>query len=291
MTLDMSSKRVVSSSFDYEWKCLGCGQHGVSEAFKIRSIANSSCSKQAVILADQSFPAVLPAMGEKLCLKIVLVENAAISELVDEFLRLLGNRRVPKGSVILLFSASHLADVGVSAYAEQLVEASEWLREKLGRETLVAPLPPVLLGGCTDPSLVRSLFKLFTLSDSYYRGMEGYLEESTISALAAIKYLGTESKANWEERRIILPCRDKGKQAWSSGGKDSRAMPCSIRPLTVSMEIRVIGNIIKEIRSKLALDLDPTPRHERTVGAQSRPKKKTQYVVVGSSNARRTSKA
>jgi hypothetical protein len=94
----------------------------------------------------------------------------------------------------LLFSASHLADVEVSAYAEQLVEASGQLGEKLGRETLVAPLPPVLLGDCTDPSLVRSLFELVTWSDSYYRGMEGYLEESTISALAAIKYLGTDSK-------------------------------------------------------------------------------------------------
>jgi hypothetical protein len=57
------------------------------------------------------------------------------------------------------------------------------------------------------------------------------------------------------------------------------------------MEKKLIGNIINEIRSKLALDLDPTPCHERAVGAQSRPKKKTQYVVVGSSNARRTSKA
>jgi hypothetical protein len=121
--------------------------------------------------------------------------------------------------------------------------------------------------------------------------MEGYLEESTLSALATIKYLGTDSKEHWEERRIPLPYRDKGKQAWSSGGKDSRAMPCSVKPLTVSMETRLIGSIIKDIRSKLALDLDPTPCHERTVGAQSRPKKKTQYLVVGSSNARRTSKA
>jgi hypothetical protein len=66
-----------------------------------------------------------------------------------EFLRLLGNRRVPKGSIIMIYSASHLADVGVAAYAEHLVEASEQLNEKLGKETLVAPLPPVLLGGCT----------------------------------------------------------------------------------------------------------------------------------------------
>jgi hypothetical protein len=224
-------------------------------------------------------------------LKIILVENADLNELVDEFLRLLGNRRVPKGSVIMLFSASHLANVGVAEYAEQLIEASKRLKDKLGKETLVAPLPPVLLGGCNDPSLVRSLYELIVWSDSYYRGMEGYLEESTISALATIKYLGTDNREDWEERRIALPCKEGGKQAWSSGGKDSRAMPCSVRPLTVSLEKKVIGNIINEIRSKLALDLDPTPCHERTVGAQSKPKKKTQYVVVGSSNARRTSKA
>jgi hypothetical protein len=94
----------------------------------------------------------------------------------------------------------------------------------------------------------------------------------------------------WEGRRITLPCKEKGKQAWFSGGKDSRAMPCTVRPLTISTEKRIISLIIGEIRSKLALDLDPTPCFERVVGTQSGPKKKTEYIVVGSSNARRTAK-
>jgi uncharacterized membrane protein YgcG len=180
--------------------------------------------------------------------------------------------------------------VGVAAYAEMLVEAISQIKTKLGKETLVAPLPPLLLGGCTDAGTVRSIFELITWSDSYFSGTEGYLEESTISSLGTIKYLGSGSSRDWEGRRVTLPCKEKGKQAWSSGGNDSRAMPCSVRPLTASTEKRIICKIIAEIRSKLALDLDPTPTFDRVVGAQSRPKKRTEYIVVGSSNARRTSK-
>jgi hypothetical protein len=209
LTLDLSSKKVISTSFNYEWKCLNCGPHGGSEAFKVRGVADSSGHRQAVILADQSFPAVLPAGGEKLCMKVILVENGSITELVEEFFRLLGNRRVPKGSVILIFSASCLGDVGVAAYAEMLVEAISQIKTKLGKETLVAPLPPLLLGGCTDAGTVRSIFELITWSDSYFSGTEGYLEESTISSLGTIKYLGSGSSRDWEGRRVTLPCKEK----------------------------------------------------------------------------------
>jgi hypothetical protein len=73
-----------------------------------RQHGHNSNLPQAIILADQSVLDTIPSTTNKQCLKIpvLIVENGTLKELTDEFLRLLGNRRVPKGSNVLLCSAS-----------------------------------------------------------------------------------------------------------------------------------------------------------------------------------------
>jgi hypothetical protein len=85
LQLAISTKRIVCTSFDRDWKCLRCGTHGQEPAFKIRGVANSNSPRQAVILADQTFPAYLPAEGQAKCLKIILLENGSTPDLIDEF--------------------------------------------------------------------------------------------------------------------------------------------------------------------------------------------------------------
>jgi hypothetical protein len=86
-----------------------------------------------------------------------------------------------------------------------------------------------------------------------------------------------------EERRMRLPVRTTAaaKKVWSSGGKDSRAMPTKIRPLTSDDEKNLVSQLITELRVKLALDLDPTPTYERGVGLQSRAKVRVDYLIIG----------
>jgi hypothetical protein len=48
--------------------------------------ADSSCSKQVIVIADQSFPAVLPVSGQEGCLKIILVENGSLDSRGSRFL-------------------------------------------------------------------------------------------------------------------------------------------------------------------------------------------------------------
>jgi hypothetical protein len=144
LQLNFSSKRIVCTSFDKEWKCLRCGGHGQEPAFKIRGAANSSSPMQVVVLADQTFPAILPADGQARCMQIILVENGSIPDIIDEFQKQLGNRRVPPGSVLLIFSASHLLNVGLAQYAADLVEGIKLIEGKLGKETIVQPLPSSL---------------------------------------------------------------------------------------------------------------------------------------------------
>jgi hypothetical protein len=49
----------------------------------------------------------------------------------------------------------------------------------------------------------------------------------------------------------------------------------------------IITTMISEMSQRLALDLDPSPSIERGLGIQSMPKRKIEYLMVGSSNATR----
>jgi hypothetical protein len=75
-------------------------------------------------------------MGEQECLRILLVENGSVLDLVEAFLRKLGNRRVPAGSVILLFSASFLQQAGLELYTAELVQAEARIHAVIGKETI-----------------------------------------------------------------------------------------------------------------------------------------------------------
>jgi hypothetical protein len=54
LQLDMTNKHIVSTSFTADWKCLRCPQHSGEPALKMRGAADSSCSKQVIVVADQS---------------------------------------------------------------------------------------------------------------------------------------------------------------------------------------------------------------------------------------------
>jgi hypothetical protein len=129
LNMALNAWKIISTSFDMDWTCLSCGQHGSRPTFKIHGEADSSCSTQVVVLSDQSFPEVLPANSNKNCIKILLIENGSLEDLVSEFIRMIGNRRVPPGTTILLFSASHLGAVGTAAYTEDLLEAEKRLKD------------------------------------------------------------------------------------------------------------------------------------------------------------------
>jgi hypothetical protein len=100
------------------------------------------------VVADQAFPACIPSTTQKDCLKIVIVEGGTVKELADELMARVGNRRLPPNSLILMYSASCLADIGTVAYTKELLYAFKVLQDKFGKATKIMPLPPIFLGGC-----------------------------------------------------------------------------------------------------------------------------------------------
>jgi hypothetical protein len=233
---------------------------------------------------DQTFPAILPAEGQSKCVKIIIVESGSVPDLIDEFRRQLGNRRVPPGSAVLVFSASHLVNVGLEQYTADLVAAKRVIDEKIGRETVFQPLPPILLDGTGSPELIRLIMELNTWMDEYYGSSATYLEEAHKVAREVMLDQGEGRIRELESRRYTLPADNPtGKRVWASGGDDCKAMPCKIKPLTHNMEMKAIISLIEELRGKLGMDLDTAPAFDRTLGSQTRPKKKCEYLLVGCS--------
>jgi hypothetical protein len=186
LQLNFSSKRIVCTSFDRDWKCLRCGGHGQEPAFKIRAVANSSSPRQVVVLADQTFPAILPADGQARCMQIILVENGSIPDIIDEFQKQLGNRRMPPGSVLLIFSASHLLNVGLAQYTADLVEGIKTIEGKFGKETIVQPLPTIFLDGTDNEELIRTILELNEWVVDYFGSANNFLEEANKTAREVI---------------------------------------------------------------------------------------------------------
>jgi hypothetical protein len=84
LKLVMRAKRIITSSCHSDWQCISCGPHGRRPAFKTRGEPGPPGADQAVFLGDQTIPAILPASGNELCIKIVRIENGGPLELAEE---------------------------------------------------------------------------------------------------------------------------------------------------------------------------------------------------------------
>jgi hypothetical protein len=288
----MADHKVISTSFDSDWRCLACA-HTHTRPALTRPGADTNSSPLAFMLGDQSIPAILPCKSVKQCFKIIMIEHGSLRELVDELIKLVGNRRLPMGSTVLLFSATFMAETGLVSYTEEFLAVAMVLREKLGKSTVVLPLPPIVLNGSQHRPIIRSIFELMAWTDNYFRNENFYLDASTQVAREILQDQAVECSAALEFRRLMLPERSAacGRKEWNSGGDGCPAIPTELRPLSSEQEKRWLESLIEECRSKLALDLDPVPNLERGMGLQSEPKRKVDFMIIGSSNAARLTKA
>jgi hypothetical protein len=135
---DFKNKLNISFSFsERTLECLCKRGHGDGEGG----------GRHLFILADQNFPPTIHCKEGKNCPKVIRVENGTIEELLQVFFKMLAGRSVPPGSVVLCGSSAHLADVGISAYANDFVQASRRVFGRFGGEVVFAHGIFVFLGG------------------------------------------------------------------------------------------------------------------------------------------------
>ena len=119
-----------------------------------------SPGREVILLTDQSYPPLLPSSSDKNCLRIIRLEFGSLHELATILLELMEGWTLTRGSVVLLFSATHLANVGLAAYIEDLVEAKKRILGALGRDIYISSAPPMLLAGTGNKELISNIFAL-----------------------------------------------------------------------------------------------------------------------------------
>jgi hypothetical protein len=171
------NKSVVSMSFDPQTQqCRGCSGHDAKKMWTGRE--SHGGQRQVIILTDQCFPAVLPAHGSASCCRIIRREYGSLNQLAGELTDLARGKKLEKESIVLLFSGTHLARAGATAYMEDLVTAVAALKAILGQEIKVTPLPPLFLGGCNSTATIRSCAEMAVWADATFNADDGYMMES-----------------------------------------------------------------------------------------------------------------
>ena len=284
---NFSKKLNIMCSFDRKsMKCRCCPS-------PVLVPMNSSCKseRRTLVLCDQNFPAVLPAGGDKQCIKILRVENGSLWEIFGVYAEMLReqNYAVPVGSAILMASTSHLVRVGLSAYAEELVAVSRRILSLHNGAVYFLPCPVLLMEGTNDPEVVRMCLELISwLGNALQK--EVNFTPNAMGALVNAYIDNDKTVRAVNTRRLLLPTSMSNtvKRSWASG---EVILPASADPLSTEEEGTIIKALIGDLNQRLDMDLDPCPSLARVVEVVPEPIKSESFVVVGASHAGRTTQA
>ena len=113
------------------------------------------------VASDQCFPACLPAGAGGRCCAIIRVEYRGLREIMTATRTILGGKKLPVGSTILLCSASHLSRVrvGTAKYASDLVDSFRVIEADYGNSVRAVHGFPVFTTGVEAGLGIRSFQK------------------------------------------------------------------------------------------------------------------------------------
>jgi hypothetical protein len=107
------------------------------------------------------------------CVCVIRLEWGSINEIIDVFLDITRGCSIPAGSVVLIGSLTHLADVGLAAYAEDLSKGASKVNRVMQGGVVVLPgliFPP---GGVSNPVLTRAIFDVIEWSKTVAKVVRG----------------------------------------------------------------------------------------------------------------------
>ena len=141
-----------------------------------------------------------------MCMKIIRVEFGSLWELCNVYMDLIRSKDlvVPMGSAILLGSASHLSNVGISAYAEELVAVCRKLFSLHNGEIYILPCPFIMCWGSDDPEFVRATTELVSWLGNIL-SKEVFYTPMAMELSARVILKSELPVASAPTRRLLLP--------------------------------------------------------------------------------------
>jgi hypothetical protein len=248
---DHTHTRNISFSFNPEsLQCNTCsGEHRVLR----RSVEGGDVGMDnppLFVLSDQNFPCMVPVEGEGECLKIILVENGSLADLVEVFLGVTRGFDVPVGAVVLMASASHAAAVGAADYAADFVRASGTLRGAFAGSVTVMHGIPFLLGGTKNTPAIRAIAEI----EQWVSITTG---TDTISATRSIlkDSFCTHSDGTDHRTLIRLPISQTATEKCTFESMGFGNLRQAIEPISEDFERYMLGTLIDELNALYPLNL------------------------------------
>jgi hypothetical protein len=293
----LPQKKNVSNSFNISTlECYGCEGHKEQNMWKRKGTSGRQLQHgEVILLTDQSYPPMIPTKSEKRCMKIMRREHGSIADLTTDLLELAKDVEVGPRSIVLIHSLSHMARAGTVGYIEDLLASASQIKSVIGQHVQVAPLPPLYLGGCDCPLTIRTCSEITRWCAKVF-GEEGlFLSKSFEKAevLVATVKSGDDGPQVDHKSLMRLPVSTDWpatRELWTMGGFH---LVTKVKPISSDMEAKIILTIIEELRSQLALDLDPSPILDRSSwkGKEDTSRSDTKYLVIGGCLARNLSEA
>ena len=254
-----------------------------------------AASPVCFIASDQCFPACLPAMESGRCCAIIRVEDGSLSEIMTAARNILGNTKLPVGTVFLLSSASHLARAGTAKYAGDLVEAIKTMERDYGSSIRVAHGFPLFRSAVENKLLLRSILDIMDwLSDVDKRCLAHLEVPSAEYTRFFLLDDAHPSPAQQEKYAYQLPASVKKREVvnFLTGGHPSLKTRCP--PCSDEMAADFIKILLCSLNAEFALHLDtaagnlPLPE-----GGRDKPTVEEDVLIVvgGGSHAERLANA
>jgi hypothetical protein len=193
---------------------------------------------------------------------------------------------------MLLASLTHLADVGISAYTEDLCSCSSKISRVFRGGLILLPglvFPPPT--GFADPGLLRDLAVLLDWSKSVSKvgGRGVVIEHCFDDPMARLKRTGTGAEQANNGARLQLPVsiRMGGTRKWDT--REHTGLKAGVGPLAPGDVIAVVNTLLNELHLNLGFPLLTMPGLYGT----KNPVSVTEKVVIlaGASHMRRTAEA
>jgi hypothetical protein len=239
------------------------------------------------VISDQAFPPGLITVPGTGCVCIIRQEWASPYELTDLFLELTEGCNIPAGSTVLVASLTHLADVGLSAYAEDISKAATRLMRTFQGGIFVLPgiiIPPEKTG---DPVLTRAIVDYIAWAKTVAKILPngGQILDSCFGEL--MEHLlasgtGDEQAPCGARCRLPKALGMPMNTKWDTGGLTG--LKNDVGPLCHASIINILDALFNDLSTATG---SPNVKVAGLFGATSQKKLGKKIVIVGASHGRR----
>jgi hypothetical protein len=286
---NFGTRQNISFNFDpVTMQCKNCNGDPHRVLSGVGGTDENPMDRMIIVLADQSFPAMVGPEDGGHCIMVVRLEFGTPGELVEIFLDLARGCQIPAGSVVLLSSMSHLADVGLSAYTADLNLAATKLIRALRGGVMVLPGLVFPAAKIVNPMVVRGVIDLLTWSAEASKvsdSVQPILNESHRALRDLLAGSGTGTAPSQFGARCRLPVQlgNPEYRKWELTGPEK--LPSSTGPVPSSKVLEILNMATSELAVGLGLNYTKVANLFGATGAGSKTSR--DMLIIGASHASR----